>query len=315
MKSISAKAPINIALIKYWGKEDESRVIPYNSSLSITLDNLFTVTTIEESKTGFSFTLNNNILKGKEEKRVYDFLKHYTTPKEINKVRVKSTNFVPTAAGLASSASAFAALSVAANEYFKTNFSFDKLALVTRLGSGSACRSLLGGFVAWEKDGRVYKVDSKVSNFILISVIIDSKSKKISSRGAMAKSVKTSPMYSFYVEESKKDFVDMKEAIENGDIIKIGNLTRKSFSMMHAVMLSTIPPILYMQDRSLAVIELADTLVLNGIYCYPTMDAGANVKLLTTKEDYEKVVLALEENGFIDYYISRLGQGATIIDE
>lgn len=315
MKKVTAKAPINIALIKYWGKEDELKVIPYNSSLSLTLDNLYTVTTIEESTSGFSFTLNNKVVDGKELKRVYEFLKLFASIEELEKIKVSSTNYVPTGAGLASSASAFAALSIAANKYFNTNYVFDKLSSITRLGSGSACRSLLGGFVAWEKSGMVYQVNSKVNDFVMISVIVDSNKKEISSRNAMAISIKTSPLYKMFVDEANDDFSKLKLALELGNLKEIGKLTKNSALMMHAVMASTNPPIEYLKEKSYEIIDLCDELLELGLYCYPTMDAGANVKILTNEKDFKKIIQMLEKKGFIDYYISRPGEGALIIDE
>ena len=315
MKKVTAKAPINIALIKYWGKEDELNVIPYSSSLSLTLDNLYTITSIEESTNGFAFILNDELIEGKERSKVYEFLKLFAKNEGIEKVKVISTNYVPTGAGLASSASAFAALSLAANSYFKTNYDFDKLCNITRLGSGSACRSLLGGFVAWEKEGKVYKVESKVNDFVMIFVIVDSNKKQISSRDAMANSVKTSPIYKEFVAEGNRDFLKMKTAIEVGDLKKIGELTKNSAFMMHAVIASTDPPINYLQEKSFEIINLCDVMLEEDLYCYPTMDAGANVKILTTEKDYKRIIQMLEKKGFLNYYISRPGEGAIIIDE
>lgn len=315
MKKVIAKAPVNIALIKYWGKEDEKKVIPFNSSLSFTLDNLYTMTTIEKSNSGFSFSLNNDIITGNEAKKVYDFLKHFARPLEIEKVRVVSKNHVPTAAGLASSSSAFSALSLVANTYFNTNLDFNKLSEVTRKGSGSACRSLLGGFVAWDKSGKVYEVYSKYKDFVLISVIINPERKKISSSKAMAESAKTSPLFRYFVEESNKDFENLKIALESGDLNTIGKLTEKSFLMLHGVMMATNPPVLYMNELSIKVIELIKSLRENNLYAYPTMDAGSNVKILTIESSYLEVIKSLEANGFKNYYISRLGDGAKIIYE
>lgn len=315
MKKVTAKAPINIALIKYWGKEDELKVIPFNSSLSLTLDNLYTITTIEESTLGFSFTLNNRLVDGKEKDKVYEFLKLYASVEELENVKISSTNYVPTGAGLASSASAFAALSLAANKYFKTNYDFDKLSSITRLGSGSACRSLLGGFVAWEKSGKVHQVKSKINDFVMISVIVDSNKKQISSRNAMSLSVKTSSLYKMFVDGANEDFLKLKLALEEGNLTDIGELSKNSALMMHAVMASSNPPIEYLQEKSYEIIDLCSELLKTGLYCYPTMDAGANVKILTNEKDYKNIVQMLEKKGFIDYYISRPGEGALIIDE
>lgn len=315
MKKVTAKAPVNIALIKYWGKKNIEDIVPYNASISISLDNLYTITTLEESRTGFEFHLDGKLVTGTESDKVYDFLKYFSDETKISNLKVNSTNYVPTAAGLASSASGFAALSVAANSYFETNYDFKELAKITRKGSGSACRSLLGNIVAWETNGDVYNIASPIKDFVMISVLIDKSKKNISSRQAMALSAENSPLYREYVVESAKDFIEMKKAIELGDYEKIGKLTKKSSLMMHGIMLSTHPPILYMDKTSIFIYNLMEELSKQGIYANPTMDAGPNVKILTREKDYKKVIDSLESNGFMDYYISRLGEGAKLIEE
>lgn len=315
MKKVTAKAPVNIALIKYWGKKNIEDIVPYNASISISLDNLYTITTLEESRTGFEFHLDGKLVTGSESDKVYDFLKYFSDETKISNLKVNSTNYVPTAAGLASSASGFAALSLAANSYFETNYDFKELAKITRKGSGSACRSLLGNIVAWENSGEVYNITSPIRDFVMISVLIDKSKKNISSRQAMALSAENSPLYREYVVESAKDFIEMKKALESGDYKLIGKLTKKSSLMMHGIMLSTYPPILYMDKTSIFIYNLMEELSKQGIYANPTMDAGPNVKILTTEKDYKKVIDSLESNGFMDYYISRLGEGARLIEE
>lgn len=311
---VTAKAPVNIALIKYWGKQDEDKVIPYNSSLSLSLDNLYTITTLSYAD-NFSFALNGKEVDGVERDKVYEFLLNFASIEEVNKTKVVSRNFVPTAAGLASSASGFAALSKAANTFYKTNYDLQKLAQITRLGSGSACRSLLGAFVAWDKNGEVYQVNSKVKDFVMISVVVDSNKKLVSSREAMKRSVLTSPSFDYFVSESNKDFDELINSLSQGDIEKIGNLTHKSFLLLHGTMLSSMPPILYMNQDSIKVIELTEELRSQNIYAYPTMDAGSNVKILSLESHYNEVIKVLKQNGFNNLFVSRPGRGAMIIDE
>ncbi|MFA5542594.1 MAG: diphosphomevalonate decarboxylase [Bacilli bacterium] len=315
MKKITAVSPVNIALIKYWGKSDKIRVTPYNSSISMTLDNLYTKTSIEESTCGYSFYLNGKKASIEDEKKVYDFLKNFVTPREIDKVIVRSTNYVPTAAGVASSSSGFSALALCANEYFDKKYDINKLTEITRLGSGSACRSLLGGFVAWDNKNRVYQLKSKYKDFVLITVIVDESIKEISSRVAMELSVQTANNYQDFVNEGNTLFVEMINALENGDIKKVGELTKTSFLSLHRVMEQSIPKIVYIKEGSKRVLKLVEELFSQGIYIYPTMDAGPNVKILSNENDYQKIIKKLEENGFINYYISRLGAGARIIYE
>lgn len=311
---VTAKAPVNIALIKYWGKLDEEKVVPFNSSLSISLDSLYTLTTISESD-NFMVTLNDRKLEGKEEEKVFNFLKNFASTNQLKNVKVESINYVPTAAGLSSSSSAFASLAIASNVFFNKNYSLDELTQIARLGSGSACRSIYGGFVAWEKDGKVYEIKSKFTDLVLISVIIDERKKAISSRDAMKITANTSPLYKYFVSESNNDFLLMKDALIRGDIKLVGKLAMKSFLMMHGAMLSSNPPILYINDVSIKVIELVSKMQNDDIYAYPTMDAGCNVKIITKEDSYLKVMKILNENGFTNLIVSRLGKGAMIIDE
>lgn len=314
MKKVTAKAPVNIALIKYWGKENKEEVRPYNSSISITLDNLYTITTIEESNAGFEFILNNHKQSPAETNKVLDFLTQFASIKEISKIKVASTNYVPTSAGLASSASGYSALAVAANQFFNTNFSFVRLCEVTRKGSGSACRSLLGGFVAWERQGQVYEVISSRRDWVVISVIINKSEKKISSRVAMERTVETSPFFSLWVTSANQDFLAMKAALKKGNIQLIGELTEKSARLMHSSMLASSPPILYFNEDSLKVWELVESLRAKRVYAYATMDAGPNVKILSIEKDLSQVEFALNEQGFL-YYVSRIGEGAHILEK
>jgi diphosphomevalonate decarboxylase len=280
----------------------------------MTLDNLYTITSIEESTEGFSFSLNNSLITGLESQKVFDFLKEFVSAEEINKVKVISTNYVPTAAGLASSASGFAALSVAANEYFETDFDIQDLAKLTKIGSGSACRSLQGGIVAWEKSGLVYKIDALFNDFVMISVIIEKRKKSITSRDAMEQTVQTSPLYDFWVDETNKDFLKMKEAFIKGDLKLIGELTEKSYRMMHATMLSSNPPILYINEESIKVLNLVHKLRDKSLYAYATMDAGTNVKILSTIEDMDKVTDSLISEGFSNFVVSKIGKGAHLVE-
>src|SRR5699024_11106220 len=155
----TAKANVNIALIKYWGKRDEELILPTNNSLSLTLDGLYTTTTVhfKEELTEDVFILDGKEETGEAKSRVVSFLD--LIREEANKkdlfAEISSKNDVPTAAGFASSASGFAALAAAASKAIGLEVSEEELSRITRRGSGSACRSIYGGFAEWkmgEKD-------------------------------------------------------------------------------------------------------------------------------------------------------------------
>ena len=315
---VKARAHANIALVKYWGKEDEEQVIPYNSSLSLTLDKLYTDTIIETSDKDV-FVLNG-IMQGKNETekifRFVDRLRQLSHRK--NPVRITSVNNFPTAAGLASSASGFAALATAANRYFNLNMSKKELSVITRFGSGSATRSLFGGFVIWQKDENpyAYEYDSAEWDIAMIVVVINKEKKEISSKEAMRRTVQTSPYYPAWVLSAQSDIENMKKAIKKHDFRVVGEITQSNALRMHASMMSAVPPIIYWQPETLNVLRLVDELNKKGLDCYATMDAGPNVKILTRQSNVELIIDELsmwfDKQKMI---ICLPGEGATILNE
>src|SRR5690625_125354 len=221
----TAKAHTNIALIKYWGKSNESLIIPMNNSLSVTLDNFYTTTTVQfdESLTKDVFTLNDQLLLDKQFERVTSFLDLIRSKYSRTNLyaRVDSFNNVPTAAGFASSASGFAALSAAAIRALNIDISDEQLSKLTRQGSGSACRSIYGGFVEWEKgvkeDGSdsfaVQIVPQEYWDIRVAAVVLSSKEKSVSSREGMKRTVDTSVFYSNWVDNIGDDLSSIKEGI------------------------------------------------------------------------------------------------------
>lgn len=178
---IKAQANTNIALIKYWGKKDEELFLPYTSSLSLTLDNLYTQTSVEYSNSESDiFILDNQIMDEKEVLKISKFIDLFRD--DNKKIKVVSENNFPTAAGLASSASGFAALATALNKFYKLNLSKEELSKLTRKGSGSASRSLFDKFVIWktgdDDTSYAYHLPSKL-DIEMIFVIVDENKKVI----------------------------------------------------------------------------------------------------------------------------------------
>src|SRR5690625_1580334 len=160
----TAKAHTNIALIKYWGKKNEQLILPTNNSLSITLDGFYTETTVQfkESLTEDIFLLNEEKISGIPYEQVtayLDLFRDYVGKPSLF-AEVISTNHVPTAAGFASSASGFAALAAATSKALNLSLSDEALSKFMRRGSGSACRSIFGGFVEWQKGDKEDGSDS-----------------------------------------------------------------------------------------------------------------------------------------------------------
>ena len=191
-KSGKARAHTNIALIKYWGKADENLIIPMNNSLSVTLERFYTETrvTFDASLTEDQLILNKEAVNAKESAKIQRYMDMIRKEAGISTYAlIESDNFVPTAAGLASSASAYAALAGACNEALDLNLSDKDLSRLARRGSGSASRSIYGGFAEWEKgydDKTSYahqiESDGFENDLAMIFVVINNKLKKVSSR-------------------------------------------------------------------------------------------------------------------------------------
>lgn len=317
MKKFRAKAHSNIALIKYWGKENEELIIPNNNSLSLTLDSLYTETEVSFTKDCDIFYLNDELQGENETKKISKYIDIFRELSGVYKfVEVKSYNFVPTAAGLASSASGFAALAIALNKLFELNLDSTEVSKLARRGSGSATRSIYGGFVEWIKgkdheSSYSVKVDDASWNVGMIILVLNSNKKSISSRVAMKETIKTSKLYPAFVESSKEDIENIKNAIRNKDFSTMGQIAENNAMKMHATMLGANPPIMYFEELSIRAINKVKELRENGFDVYYTMDAGPNVKILCRESDSEKLLELLRVD-FENIIYSRVGNDAEV---
>lgn len=300
----TARANTNIALIKYWGKRDEKLFLPMNSSLSITLDCFYTVTTVEFEKSfrRDRFSLNGKEINEKDSVKVFNFLNKIRKLASVDlSAVVTSENKVPTAAGFASSASGFAALTAAATKALNIKLSEKELSILARQGSGSACRSIYGGFVEWQKGEQTDGKDSYANQLItenewdisILSVMVASEQKEVSSREGMKNTVKSSPFYCGWLNTIEKDLEKAKEAIKSRDFEALGEVVEANALKMHATMLGAEPPILYWQSGTVEVINHVQALRLSGIPVFFTIDAGPNVKVLCLPENEQRVNEAL----------------------
>lgn len=315
----------NIAVVKYWGKRDNALNLPDNGSVSVTMDeSLRTVTSVE-----FDPSLREDILilNGKpalqgETERASRVLNAIRKEAGIRtKARVSSKNNFPTAAGIASSASGFAALACAASDAAGLRATGKQLSMFARLGSGSACRSVLGGFVEWKmgvkKDGSdSYAVQiapaSHWGGLRNVIAITNPERKKIGSASGMEITAKTSKLYPERVRLNPKIIGMMKRAIMARNLENFLTLTMRESSHMHAVMLDSFPPIIYLNDISRkimrAVLEYNES---RGEVCAGyTFDAGPNAhvyttakcenevrKLLSGVEGVQKIIVCAPGNG------------------
>ncbi|MCX8197322.1 MAG: diphosphomevalonate decarboxylase [Candidatus Micrarchaeota archaeon] len=319
------QATPNIAVIKYWGKRDDRLNLPTNSSISVTMDDsLKTVTTVRFGKDLLEDRL---ILNGKEANpeelgravRVLDAVRKAAKIKY--KAEVISENNFPTAAGIASSASGFAALACAAADAAGLDATTKQLSIFARLGSGSAARSVIGGFVEWKagkkKDGSdSYAVQiapaSHWPSLRNIVAIVNPEKKEIGSAKAMQITAKTSPLYPARLKMLPKAAEMMKDAIRRKDLEKFLELTMRESSNLHAVMLDSFPPIIYLNDISRRIMRQVHEFNLQkGKICAGyTFDAGPNAHIYT-EEKYQKEIEAIisEIPGVLKTIVCRPGDG------
>lgn len=297
MNQARARAHTNIALIKYWGKQDKALFLPMNSSLSLTLDAFYTDTKVTLLAAGEkdAFFLNGQAQSCQEIEKVGAFLDLFRQASGNNlPARVESLNFVPTAAGLASSASAYAALAAAANLAYETDLTDRQLSTFARRGSGSASRSIFGGFVQWNKadtseDSYAQAIDPADWDLAMVMVVVNQASKKISSRQGMDHTVATSPFYPAWVATAQEDLIAIRQAIQAHDFQRLGEITEANAMKMHATTLSANPPFTYFEPMSLVAQDLVRQLRDKGLPAYFTMDAGPNVKVLCRASQVDQV--------------------------
>ena len=321
----TAKAHTNIALVKYWGKKDQELIIPQTDSLSLTLNEFYTTTTVnfDNHLTSDLVAIDQQTLSKKEAKKVVhvlDIVRQLSGIKAF--ARVESINHVPTAAGLASSASAFAALAGAASTAAGLNLSNRDLSRLARRGSGSATRSIYGGLVEWQKgidDASSFaqpileNVDFPIE---MLAVLVDTKKKKVSSRSGMQSSVETSPYYDAWRQVVANDMIAIKQAIKAKDIDQIGHIAEENALRMHALTLSADPGFTYFNGETLTIIKAVEDLRKQGVNCYYTMDAGPNVKVIYDRGNRSKIVEELSNIvGPERLVVSQPGPGIKIWNE
>lgn len=323
----TAVANTNIAMVKYWGKRDEKLILPYNGSISMTCKGLFTTTTVEFSKKYKKdiFIINGKKLEN-DEKQVSSHLERI---RKLAKIRerakvVSRTNF-PIKAGLGSSASGLASFTLAASRAAGLVLSRKELSILTRQGSGSASRSVFGGFVEWKKgkrrDGRDSFAKQIVNenywpDFRVIFVILSNEKKKVGSRGGMALTVKTSPFYKCWLKTIDKDLRLARKGILKKDFSLLGSLAEHNCLKMHSLMVTTKPALIYWLPETVEVIRSVMEWREEGLESYFTIDAGPNVVIMCMKKDEKEIRKRLSRIKVKKEIVtSQPGAGVEIIEE
>lgn len=299
-----AFAPSNIALCKYWGKRDTELNLPINASLSISLGQLGSQTEIYPSATGDDQVFLNGeelSLDSSFARKVVSFINLFRR-QLAQPVCVKTINNIPTAAGLASSASGFAALTLAINEFYGLGLTDDKLSAFARMGSGSASRSIYQGFVEWHKGVREDGMDSCAEplniswpGFRIGLLKVATGAKKVDSRAGMQRTVESAPLYQSWPHQATQDLATIKRALSDHDMELLGQTAEQNALSMHATMIASWPPLLYWTPESVAAMHRVWELRSLGVPIYLTMDAGPNLKLLFISEHEQDVRDAFPE--------------------
>ena len=305
IRSASAVAHPNIALTKYWGKVEGVNRMPSVPSLSMTLDAMSTRTqvTFDDALEQDQIVLNDQVASEKEGRRASELLDRVRAAAGIaSKARVESANDFPTASGLASSASGFAALVVAAAKAAGLDWNATRLSDQARRSSVSAARSIFGGFATLSAGVSgldvlsAEPIEGSIDWQVTIAVAVTTlKQKDVGSTEGMAHTSATSPYYPAWVANSPRLFERARRAVLARDLEALGVVAEESAFAMHASAMAAAPALIYFNPVTLAAIDRVRQLRKTGTQAYVTIDAGPHVKVLSRAADAPTVAAALRE--------------------
>ncbi|HER5456404.1 TPA: diphosphomevalonate decarboxylase [Streptococcus pyogenes] len=295
---ITVTSYANIAIIKYWGKENQAKMIPSTSSISLTLENMFTTTSISflpDTATSDQFYIDGVLQNDEEHTKISAIIDQFRQPGQAF-VKMETQNNMPTAAGLSSSSSGLSALVKACDQLFNTQLDQKALAQKAKFASGSSSRSFFGPVAAWDKDsGAIYKVETDLK-MAMIMLVLNAAKKPISSREGMKLCRDTSTTFDEWVEQSAIDYQHMLTYLKTNNFEKVGQLTEANALAMHATTKTANPPFSYLTKESYQAMEAVKELRQEGFACYFTMDAGPNVKVLCLEKDLAQLAERLGKN-------------------
>lgn len=293
----SATSSANIAFIKFWGKKDSSLNIPYNNSISMNLDGCLTTTTVHfiENLKEDEVVIDCKKVKGEAKERVVKILDIVRSWAKIkSKAKVSSINNFPSDAGIASSASAFSALALAASSAAGLKLSVKKLSILARLGSGSACRSVVDGFSEWKagnssENSYAFQIAKPSFWNLRDIVVVTSVGKKEKSSTEGHSLVKTSPYFSKRLKLVKERTKMLKKAFLSKNFDEFGKILEEEAIDLHFIAMTSKPPIFYLNPSTFEVIQELRELRNKGIKGFFTMDAGPNVHIICKQKDVDLI--------------------------
>lgn len=317
----------NIALIKYWGKRPGPGNLPAVGSLSVTLDTLATQTQVQldTALTADSFHLNGVTAAPEQAARAQRFMDAIrgispAGPRAF--AHVHSSNNFPTGAGLASSASGFAALALAASRAYGLTLTEAELSQLARTGSGSAARSIFGGYVLLSRGTRDDGTDCVARPLLTASAwplnvvvaVTDAGAKAVGSTAGMAHTQRTSPYWQAWIDGQEADLAEAARAVDNRDFAALTEVAEHSCFKMHALALSARPRLLYWLPGTLAAMAAIARLRADGVPVFCSIDAGPQVKAICLPEACARVHKALAQApGVLRVLTAGLGPGAQVL--
>lgn len=323
----TAEANPNMAIVKYWGKRDEALVLPQAGSVSVTLDDaLKTRTTVmfSDKLAEDEVWINGKRLQTPEE--LEKALAQLDSARELAKKRLRakvvSRANTPVAGGLAGSAAGLCALAAASAEALGLVLDAKGLSILSRIGSGSACRSVFGGFAEWLRGNKPDGTDSYAVQiageshwpaFRAVVGIAESSEKKVKSRAGMRQTVATSELYKMRLELLPQAIHDAKKAILERNAENLFEIAMRDSNNMHATMLDTWPPIMYLNDTSREVIYAVHELNKDGIKAGYSFDAGPNPVIFTLEKYVPAAEKILKDAGIKKIFVSKTGSGPKIL--
>lgn len=321
----TAIAHPNIALVKYWGKRDARLNLPAAGSFSVTLAGMQTRTTVDfdDDLAVDEVSIDGAVVGGRPAQRVSDFLDLVRGAAGLtSRARVTSANDFPTAAGLASSASGFAALAMAASGAAGLDLTPSELSVLARRGSGSAARSIFGGFVEMKAGARADGTDAFAVSVAsgeefplecLVAVTVEGP-KKVSSTVGMNHTMESSPYYDEWIATVEPAIATAKTAVSERDFEALARVAEASCLQMHASAIAADPGVLYWRGVTVELIHHVRELRADGANAFFSIDAGPHVKVFTVPSEAERVAESLRDvDGVVDVIHARIGGAAEVV--
>ena len=316
----TAIAPSNIAFIKYWGKKNKLLKIPENGSISMNLSNLTTTTTVEfDARYKEDYVLINNKNDKESANKVIEHLELIRQRAKIrDRAKVHSLNNFPVGTGLSSSASGFAALTLAASHAAGLHLSEKELSMLARQGSGSACRSIPDGIVEWlggDTSATSYAKSLYPPDYwaIVDIVAIISKEKKDLSSTEGQKLVSTSPFFQTRLAHINAKIAKIKALLKAKNFTEFGQLVENEALELHAIMLTSTPSLIYWQPKTIELMKLIKKWRSEGLEVYFTVNTGQDMHLIIEDKNKAKLLKKLQEvDGIREIIVNRPSVGTKL---